>query len=85
MATSKQPRDLLLQPEASNEEIERLLAPIGFDNWLQAYHCLRRIPDSPAANLALADGLPHLLMALSTAAHPDRVLVSFERFIQNLM
>ncbi len=83
MATSKQPRDLLLQPEASNEEIQQLLAPIGFEDWLQAYHCLRRIPDSQAAKLALADGLPYLLMALSTAAQPDRVLVSFERFIKN--
>jgi len=81
--TSKQPRDLLLQKESTNDEIRQILAPIGFDDWLQAYHCLRRIPNSQETRLILADGLPYLLMALSNAAHPDRVLVSFERFVRN--
>ncbi|MEW5961635.1 MAG: glutamine synthetase adenylyltransferase, partial [Chloroflexota bacterium] len=47
------------------------------------YQRLRRIPTTPDARLLLANSLPFLLMALSNAAHPDRVLVSFERFVQN--
>ena len=78
-----QPRDLLLQEQVSGSQIQHVLAPIGFKDWQQAYQRLRRIPDTPQARLALADCLPYLLMALSNAAHPDRVLVSFERFIQN--
>ncbi len=85
LTQSVQPSALILQPaaELSNETIQQLLAPVGFKDWLQAYACLRRIPAGAEARLALADLLPVLFMALSSAANPDRVLVSFERFSRN--
>jgi glutamate-ammonia-ligase adenylyltransferase len=77
------PRDLLLNEQVGLNHIETLLRPIGFADWRLAWQRLQRIPPTPAARLALANAMPHLLMALATAAHPDRVLVSFERFVGN--
>ncbi len=73
----------LLREQLSNDQIRGLLVPVGFADWRLAYRCLQRIADSAETQLALVDGLPHLLTALANAAHSDRVLVNFERLIQN--
>jgi glutamate-ammonia-ligase adenylyltransferase len=81
MNVSEQWQDLLLRERLSDAEICRLLSPVGFANWRAAHRCLLRLADEPQARLALADLLPHLLTALTGAAGPDHVLVSFERFV----
>ena len=44
---------------------------------------LQRLALTPQTEQLLAACLPHLLLTLSNAAHPDRVLVNFERFVTN--
>jgi glutamate-ammonia-ligase adenylyltransferase len=75
---------LLLRQQLSDRHVENLLAPVGFADWKNASRCLHRIAGhSVEARLALAEGLPSLLIALSPTPSPDRVLVNFERFIQS--
>jgi len=74
-------RDLLLCENLTDEEMHSLLSPVGFADWRSASRCLRRMAGEPRVRFALAQILPHLLMALSSAAGPDRVLVNLERFI----
>jgi glutamate-ammonia-ligase adenylyltransferase len=76
-------RDLLLCEQLSDDEIHGLLSPVGFADWRAANRCLQRMADDPQVRLVLADFLPHLLMALTSAAGPDRVLVNFERFARS--
>ena len=71
---------LLLSEQLGDDEIRRLLSPVGFSGWRAAHRCLLRMADGPQTRAALANLLPHLLMALASAADPDRVLVSLERF-----
>lgn len=75
--------DELLREQLSLDKIRRLLAPAEFADWQLAHRCLQHIANNPQTRVALANSLPHLLLALSQAANPDRVLVNFERFIQN--
>ncbi len=75
---------LLLNDDLPPDQIRNLLAPVGFSNWESAYKNLQRIADgSPQLRAALAEGLPSLLGALQGIATPNRVLVSFERFVQS--
>ncbi len=72
-------RNLLLQEHLSDADAHHLLAPVGFADVPAAYRRLQRIAHTDETRLALADSLPHLLTALSTAANPDQVLVNFGR------
>ncbi|MBN1219798.1 MAG: glutamine synthetase adenylyltransferase [Anaerolineae bacterium] len=81
---SQRSRDLLLKEELGSEEIQRLLAPVGFADWQTAYRRLQQISPEAEARLILADSLPHLLTALSDAASPDNVLVNFSRFAHSV-
>jgi glutamate-ammonia-ligase adenylyltransferase len=75
---------LLLEENLSETQIERWLAPVHFADWRTAYRCLQRIAGhGEAAHLALADALAPLLIALANTVSPDKVLVSFERFVQS--
>ncbi len=76
-------RDLLRDEPLSDDEIHRLLAPIGFADWRAAYRGLQRMADAPELKLALADLLPYLLTTLAGAASPDRALVNLERFARS--
>jgi glutamate-ammonia-ligase adenylyltransferase len=75
--------ELLLNEQLTDSELRRLLAPVDFGDWQQAHRCLLYLAGTPEMREKLAANLPYLLLALSQAAHPDRVLVSFERFVQN--
>ncbi len=80
----QQSPNLLLNEQLSDQQVRNLLAPVGFANWQSAYRCLQRTANhTPQARPALAEGLPSLLIALSSVATPDRALVSFERFVQS--
>ncbi|MBN1312812.1 MAG: glutamine synthetase adenylyltransferase [Anaerolineae bacterium] len=75
-------RQLRLE-QMRDEEIQTLLAPIGFSDRQAAHSCLRRLAGEPGNGLVLAELLPHLLAALSTVAGPDRVLFNFERLARS--
>ncbi|MFQ5856708.1 MAG: glutamine synthetase adenylyltransferase [Anaerolineae bacterium] len=80
MNTGNQYRNLVLRERLSDDAVDSLLTPVGFADWRAAHHTLQRMARDSEVRLALADCLPHLVMALSAAASPDRVLVNFERF-----
>jgi len=80
---------LLLQPQQSEpDDLIAALAPVGFANPEAAASCLRRLAagQPPKSPFAKGDCDPrfilNLLEQLSTAAHPDHTLVSFENFVQ---
>ncbi len=75
-------RDLLLGT-MSVDEAGHLLIPLGFANWQTALHSLQHLAQESQSQQALMACLPHLLVALSNAASPDRALVNFERFVRN--
>jgi glutamate-ammonia-ligase adenylyltransferase len=74
---------LILQNEQlPPEQLQNLLTPVGFIDWEAAYKNLKKIAAaSPQSRTALARGLPALLQALANVASPNRVLISFERFV----
>lgn len=72
----------LLFDRLNAEEIQRWLIPVGFTDWQTTHRRLQRIANYPQARSILANLLPYLLMMLTSAANPDRALVSLERFLQ---
>jgi glutamate-ammonia-ligase adenylyltransferase len=82
MTTDHQPYPIL-SGQLTGSEIRRWLSPAGFADYKSAHRCLVRLDSIPGAAPALADLLPHLLVTLSSAANPDRVLVSLERFVRS--
>jgi glutamate-ammonia-ligase adenylyltransferase len=71
----------LLQGQLTAAETEALLSQRGFADWCAANRCLVRLAADAQSRQVLADLLPHLLITLSGAANPDRVLVDLERFV----
>jgi glutamate-ammonia-ligase adenylyltransferase len=76
-------RDLLLCEQLSDDKVQRVLSSVGFTDWRAAHRHLQRMANDSQVKLALADVLPHLLVALASAASPDRVLVSLERLVRS--
>ena len=60
-----------------------LLAQVRFSDPAAAGRCLQRLEVDTQLQPAFLDLYPHLLAMLSSAASPDRVLISFERFLQS--
>jgi [glutamine synthetase] adenylyltransferase / [glutamine synthetase]-adenylyl-L-tyrosine phosphorylase len=58
------------------------LNQVGFSDWRAAYRSLQHLAGGPDRREAVEKFLPHLLVALTQAADPDRVLASLERFIE---
>ncbi|MCB0173433.1 MAG: ACT domain-containing protein [Anaerolineae bacterium] len=81
--TFKGAEALLLTESPGDDAIRTWLAPVGFTDISAAERCLSRIAKSEPARQALAPVLPHLLNALAETTNPNRVLVNFERFINN--
>ncbi|MFQ5610596.1 MAG: glutamine synthetase adenylyltransferase [Anaerolineae bacterium] len=77
-------RQLILDEQLAADEARNLLEPIGFRDPAGAAGTLRRMAGNLETRPALADSLPALLLALSEAAHPDRVLVNLERFTRRV-
>jgi glutamate-ammonia-ligase adenylyltransferase len=75
-------RDLLLG-NTSVDEAGFLLISLGFANWQMALRSLQHLAQESQSQQALVACLPHLLVALSNAASPDRALINFERFVRN--
>jgi glutamate-ammonia-ligase adenylyltransferase len=70
----------LLHEQVSDDEIHSLLSPVGFADYRAVHRCLLRLANDPQSGAAVVNSLPFLLLTLSGAAGPDRVLVSLERF-----
>jgi glutamate-ammonia-ligase adenylyltransferase len=77
----KQLRDLLIANLLSESDIHRLLEPVGFEDFSAAHRALLRISILEGDLGHLAQILPSLLIRLSEAAEPDRILINIERFI----
>jgi glutamate-ammonia-ligase adenylyltransferase len=75
---------LFLSGQMSSEEIEALLAPVGFADWRAAHRYLSLTATDAQQRRLLADMLPHLLLTLSTVADPDRVLLNLERLARGV-
>ena len=65
----------------SEEEVKRLLMPVGFSDLRAAQSIFNRLMSGAEKAAAVKEFLPHLLSALTNAADPDRVIASLERFI----
>jgi glutamate-ammonia-ligase adenylyltransferase len=70
----------LLHDQLSDDEIHSLLSPVGFADCRAVHRCLLRLVSAPQSGSVIANSLPYLLLTLSGAASPDRVLVNLERF-----
>jgi glutamate-ammonia-ligase adenylyltransferase len=70
----------LLRDQLSDDEIGRLLSPVGFADCRAVHRCLLRLASDPRSGATIVNSLPFLLLTLSGAASPDRVLVNLERF-----
>ena len=55
----------------------------GFADWRAAYRSLQHLAGGPQRREAVGKFLPHLLVSLGSAADPDRVLFSLERFVDH--
>ena len=74
----------LLNGQLSEEQIQNLLAPVGFADWHKAYQCLLRIANfTLSMRPNLVGALTSLLTTLTNTVNPDQMLVSFERFVQS--
>ena len=60
--------DRLLSAQATDQEVFKLLAPVGFADPRAAHHSLLRLAGDARIRPALVDLLPHLLAALAEAA-----------------
>ncbi|MGH7493146.1 MAG: ACT domain-containing protein [bacterium] len=73
---------LLLGPQVfASDDLITILTPIGFSDAPAAVDCLRRLAATKEQALLLQPLLPTLMHELGEGAHPDRALVSFERFV----
>lgn len=71
--------ELITMDEPDEVTASGLLTPVGFDDWRAAFRLLKRLRRDPKVHQSLANVLPSLLLRLSSAAGPDRVLVYFDR------
>jgi glutamate-ammonia-ligase adenylyltransferase len=70
-----------LDGSCGEEEIKALLAPARFADWRAAARCLLRLAPDNERWEAFDQFFPHLLLALSNAAGPDRVLTNLDRLV----
>ena len=74
------PKDLLLSPSLTSEQVIALLARYGFKNPKQADANLQLMANNPNARQLLADHVDQLMTLLSLSAKPDLALSYLERF-----
>jgi glutamate-ammonia-ligase adenylyltransferase len=73
-----------LDGSCGEEEVEALLAPARFADWRAAGRCLLRLAPDHESWEAFDQFFPHLLLALSNAAGPDRVLANLDRLVARM-
>lgn len=77
------PRPLLLARGLPSAEVDRLLAPYGFQDAKRADANLQAMAGDPESRRALAEVMPLLLNTIAQTADPDQALDQWERFLQN--
>jgi glutamate-ammonia-ligase adenylyltransferase len=70
-----------LTGQCDTEGARELLAPAGLADWQAACRCLMHLAPDADRRAALNGFLPHLVVALSNAAGPDRVLANLDRLV----
>lgn len=75
---------LIQSAPAPDDEAERLLTAVGFNDWRVACRRLRDLATDEMTRGLLAECLPRLLLVLSDAATPDGSLINFERYVQSV-
>ncbi|HIO70052.1 MAG TPA: hypothetical protein EYG58_05845 [Nitrospirales bacterium] len=74
------PKDLLLSPSLTSEQVTTLLTSYGFNNPKQADANLQLMASEPRSRLLLAESIDEILTLLSLSADPDVALNYLERF-----
>ena len=74
------PKDLLLSPSLTSEQVTTLLIRYGFKNPTQANTNLQLMANGPRSRPLLAECVDEILRLLSLSADPDLALSYFERF-----
>jgi [glutamine synthetase] adenylyltransferase / [glutamine synthetase]-adenylyl-L-tyrosine phosphorylase len=74
----------LLDGSHGEADARALLAPANFEDWRAASRCLLRMAPDAALWEAFSQFFPHLLVALSNAAGPDRVLANLDRLVSRM-
>ncbi|MEZ6048438.1 MAG: glutamine synthetase adenylyltransferase [Planctomycetaceae bacterium] len=75
---------LLTCQDITDEEVLRILKPVGFSDPLKAQQRLVEMCPDEQSRDALARCLHTLLVALSDTASPDGSLINFERYVQSV-
>ena len=73
-----------LDGSRGEEEVKALLAPARFADWRAAARCLLRLAPDNERWEALDQFSPHLMLALSNAAGPDRVVTDLDRLVARM-
>jgi glutamate-ammonia-ligase adenylyltransferase len=73
-----------LDGSCGDEEVKSILAPAGFADWRGAARCLLRLAPDYERWEALDQFFPHLMLALTNAAGPDRVLANLDRLVARM-
>ena len=74
------PKDLLLSPSLTSEQLTTLLTSYGFKDPKQADANLQLMANEPSSRRLLADCVDEILTLLSVSADPDLALSYLERF-----
>lgn len=73
----------LLRGTSASQDVQELLAPVGFVDPAAARDRLQRIAGDEDGRVMLSHCLPNLLVALAESGTADQALVNFERFVQS--
>ena len=81
MRSNLNPKNLILAPEPTTEEVDRILKNYGFQDLRRADRNLQNLAGKPPLREAFAEIVENLLKAVAEAPHPDAALHNFERFV----
>jgi glutamate-ammonia-ligase adenylyltransferase len=80
MTTNLTPKDLIIAPELTTEQVESLLRNYGFRDLRRADRNLQNLADVPPLREAFAEIVDRLLRVAADSPDPDAALNNFERF-----
>ena len=81
MTSNLNPKDLILTPELTTEEVEDVLKNYGLQDLPRANRNLQSLSGEPPVREACAEIIETLLRCVAGSAHPDSALHNFARFV----
>lgn len=81
MTSNLNPKDLILAPELTTEEVEDVLKNYGLQDLRRASRNLQDLAGEPPVREACAEIIETLLQSVADSAHPDSALHNFARFV----